>query len=59
MNSPTRDSGIERDFFTKGEDASEVGKECWKINAFLIHTVRVVVVVGGGCDINEEVNTFS
>ena len=38
---------------------SKVGKECWKINAFLIHTVCVVVVVvGGGCDINEEVNTF-
>lgn len=38
---------------------SEVEKECWKINAFLIHTVYVVVVVvvGGGCDIN-EVDTF-
>ena len=27
MNSPTRDNGIERDFFTKGEDASVTSGE--------------------------------
>lgn len=59
MNSPTRDKGIERDFFTKGEDASVTSGEGMLEDKCISypHCVCVVVVVVGGCDINEA-DTF-
>ena len=48
MNSPTRDNGIERDFFTKGEDASVTSGEGMLENKCISYLHCVCGGGGGG-----------